>query len=185
MYKKILLVVLGCMLISSVCLAETRVRCEIESDSAVSYYVDDTNSQWGSVFYKTFVKYVSANGDVNYWVRIGNRSSDRLMYYADLCVDDKSYRIDEIENVPHKYSQTGNAERKNEFEPFCRDYYSIPQEAMSSLLSSNNQCSIVVNKQKKQGIELKISKEALDGLKEMVGLTYVDKDKYWQPNLAK
>lgn len=183
MYKKILLVVLGCMLISSVCLAETEVRCEIESDNAVTYYVDDTNSV-GARFHKTFTKYTDANGNSEYWLRLSSTSGDRMMYYTNISIDNNSYKINSLTELKNYHLCSAEDFRPFPYELCSKGYYPLNDSIINDMLSANN-ITIYANLQEKQGIQLKSSDSFIKKIKTIIGLTYADKDKYWQPNLAK
>lgn len=184
MYKKILLVLLGCMLISSVCLAGTNVRCEIESDNAVTYYVDDTNSAGGARFHKTFTKYVDSMGNEEYWLRLSSTTGDRMMYYTNLLIGDSESKVNCLDELKIKHLCSAEDFRPYPYELCSKGYYPFSGSMIKALLDTDN-FVIYANLQTKQGIKLNSSGEFLDKVKTIIGLTYADRDKYWQPNIVK
>lgn len=184
MYKKILLVLLGCMLVSTVCLAGTDVRCEIESDNAVTYYVDDTNSTSGARFHKTFTKYVDSIGHEEYWLRLSSTSENRMMYYTNLTIGDSEIKVNCLDDLKIRHLCSAEDFRPYPYELCSKGYYPLSDNMIKSLLNTDN-FVIYANLQTKQGIKLNSNGEFLNKIKTIIGLTYSDKDEYWQPNISK
>ena len=185
MYKKILLVVLGCMLISSVCLAYKGVACEPESDNSVSYVVADANSIRSISHNMMFVKRTDIDNNDEYWIRVRvTTDQDRFLYYASVVIDGVEHRLNKIKNMNRDYAYTGYSIRENMLEDFPCEYYSLPND-LTDKIKMSTEFYFVLNKMKIQGVKFSPNKNFVTDIKTIIGLTYADKDKYWQPNLAK
>ncbi len=187
MYKKILLVVLGCILISGVCLAKTSdIECEIENPASVEYIMGGVSGTSGTRYFKFFVKSVDNQGNEEYWLKVFPTTEDRMLYFSSLIIDAKEYPIYSINELKKRHLQAGKSIATNSwYGAYDSEYYEIPNDVINALKDAKTPVTFIFNRHKKQGDKVETSDIYMNKIKTIIGLTYADKDEYWQPNLAK
>lgn len=160
---------------------QRNIYAEIESPSALTYFVHISKKKPSLVYFNSFVKYADEQGNEDYWIRVSTMRKSRFMYYMELEIDGVKYKLPEIQNPT--YSQkcsSAFAERITHSEFYS--IYSVPKDIIEKIKIINNPINMIIHKQTRQNFILYTDIGFTKAMQKIISLNYSNKDEYWQPS---
>lgn len=160
----------------------SKMVCEPESDTAVSYGVYSVPKNNIDI---TFEKYATSDGqNDNYWIRISERTMarEKLLYYITLVIDGRKYKVDSVEPT-EKYinaSATFTAGPLSTFPRTNYKYYPLSRDLIDKIEAAKS-ITILYNKLEMVNIPISIDADFLTKIQDTFKLSYADYPKYWKP----
>lgn len=180
--KKLFILSLVLLSLCSSAFAERKVYCEIESPTEVTYYIRSMNSGWGFKFYKYFVKLTNEQNQNQYWFRIATSSFDRFLYYMDIQVDGKTFRLYQIKNLTLTHEQATNGQYAQTFNEGYA-IYDVPENVINEIKKAKQPITLIIHKQNRLNITLKSDLDFTQKIQDVINTTYNQKDELWKPSV--